>query len=328
MDNRVMTTIEYSSTVKNFGWSIYKYLLLLLFILIANYSTAQLNPYQGVYFQNRYLNNPAMAGLSDGLTLNLGYMQQWNSFPGEPQSAYLTAEYQATDKVGAGLNIINNQSGVFQQTRIMGSYAYHLPLDDQNQKLNFGLSFGVNDSRINYSVVNADLTDNILAQYNNNTKPNIDGDLGLSYTNDNLFIEGVLPNLSTTIFNRDGQANDIDQTVFFTAISYKFDLSGENSPFSIEPLAAYRKIKGFTNIFDAGFNFNMNNYHIDLQAIYHSNGNYGIGIALDEQTYAINFVYDISTGPISTYDNGTFEVGLRLNLFNNGSGNKTHAPSF
>jgi len=269
-----------------------------------------------MYFQNRYLNNPAMAGLNTGFALNFGYMQQWNSFPGEPQSAYVTGEYKAGENVGLGVNIINEESGIFEQTRIMVSYAYHVPLNDENQKLNFGLSLGVNDSRINFSLVNADLSDQVLTQYDNNhINAQIDGDVGVSYTSNNLFVEGVMPNLSATIFNTQQSGDDVDRTIFFTAISYKFDLDGtDNSPFSVEPLAAYRKVKGFTNIYDAGLNFKMNDYHLDLQGIYHSNNTYGLGLVLDEKTYAINFVYNIYNGPIANYTNGAFEIGLKLNM--------------
>jgi type IX secretion system PorP/SprF family membrane protein len=293
-----------------------KYFLVMLLILVAGCCRAQLNPYQSMYFQNRYLNNPAMAGLDEGFTLNFGYMQQWNAFPGEPQSEYISGEYRATDNVGLGANIMEDQSGVFLETRIMGTYAYHVPLDDQNQKLNFGLSLGVNDSRINFNVVNADLSDEVLTQYDNNhINSQVDGDLGVAYTSDNLFVEAVMPNLSATIFNRQDTGDDVDRTIFFAAISYKFNLDGnDDSPFSVEPLAAYRKIKGFTNIYDAGFNLKMNDYHLDLQGIYHTNDTYGLGIVLDEKTYAINLVYNIYTGPIANYANGAFEIGLKLKL--------------
>ena len=125
-----------------------------------------------------------------------------------------------------------------------------------------------------------------------------------------------MPNLGINVFNRGGQRQDVDRTVFFSAISYKFDLSNTYGDFSLEPLAAYRQIKGFTNIFDAGLNFKMINYHLDLQAIYHSNDNVGFGIVFNEESYAINFAYDVTNGQINNYTNGTFEVGIKLKIFN------------
>jgi type IX secretion system PorP/SprF family membrane protein len=302
-------------TAKKLNRNIYACLFTVMLILSVNCCKAQLNPYQAIYYQNRYLANPAMAGLDGGLSINLAYQQQWSSFPGSPKAQSLTAEYQATDKVGLGLNINDDQSGVFRQTRVMGTYAYHLPLGELNQKLNFGLSLGINDSRINFSAVNGDLTDIELSKYNQRG-PFVDGDLGLSYTSNNLFIGGILPNLNTTIFNRAGQKEDIDRTVFITMVSYKIKITSETDAFSLEPLATYREIKGFNNIFDLGANFKMNNYHLDLQAIYHSNDNFGFGFIFDQHNYAINFDYNVYTGQITNYTNGAFEIGLKLRLLN------------
>jgi type IX secretion system PorP/SprF family membrane protein len=289
-------------------------LLTILLILTSAFCRAQLNPFQAAYFQNRYQVDPAMAGLDKGLNLNLGYQQQWTSFPGAPKLQSLTADFNATDKMGLGLNISDEQSGIFRQTRVVGTYAYHLPLGDQNQKLNFGLSLGVNDSRINYDAINGDISDPELSQYNQ-TGPYIDGDLGIAYTSNNLFVEGVLQKINGTLINSSANRNDVDHVVFFTAISYKIDLSGESSAFSLEPLAAYREVKGFSNIFDAGLNFKMNDYHLDIQAIYHSNDNLGFGVAFDMPAYALSFGYNVTTGPLSTYANGGFEFGIRLKLF-------------
>jgi len=309
------TIIKYGKSVKKPMRHMYIFLMVTALTLITTCCKAQLNPYQSIYYQNRYLNNPSVAGLNKGLNINLGYMQQWSSFPGAPKSQSLTADYQATEKVGLGLNISDNQSGIFRQTRIMASYAYHLPLGDQNQKLNFGLSLGLNDPRLNYDAINGDLTDIKIQQYNQQSLY-ADGDLGLSYTSNHLFIESVLPNLNTNVFNHGGQRPDIDKTVFFTAASYKFNLNAEEGAFSLEPLVAFREIKGFTDIFDAGLNFKMNNYHVDLQAIYHSNDNLGFGVAFDQHNYALNFSYNVYSGQITNYTNGAFEVGIRLKLFN------------
>ena len=309
-----MTTHIKYHTVKNDIRFLHACFLTLLFISYSFCCKAQLNPYQAIYYQNRYLNNPAMAGFDKGLDINLGYKQQWSSFPGAPKSQSFTAEYQATNKVGLGLNVGDEQSGIFRQTRIMGSYAYHLPVGAQNQKLNFGLSLGVNDSRLNYNSINGDLTDISLLQYNQR-KPNVDGDLGLSYTSNNLFIEAVLPNLNTNVFNRGGQQQDVDRTVFFGAVSYKISLTSTNA-FTLEPLAAIRGIKGFTDIFDAGVNFKMNDYHFALQTLYHSNNEFGFGAVFDQPNFAINFTYDTYTGQITNYTNGVFEVGIKLKFLN------------
>src|ERR1700733_13360398 len=124
-------TVKYRTEIKKAAQNIYTCLLTIALILTTACCKAQTSPYEAIYFQNRYLVNPAMAAMDKGLDINLDYQQQWTSFPGAPKSQALTVEYQATDKVGLGLNINDDQSGIFRETRIMGSYAYHLPLSDQ-----------------------------------------------------------------------------------------------------------------------------------------------------------------------------------------------------
>jgi type IX secretion system PorP/SprF family membrane protein len=282
---------------------------------IALYSKAQLNPFQAMYFQNPYQYNPAMAGMDHVLNLNLGYRQQWTGFTGAPKTSSFTADYQPVEKVGVGLNINDDQEGLIRDTRVMGSYAYHLPLSGNNDKLSFGLSLGVDDGRIDYSKVHGDVTDIELAQYNQ-LKPYVDGDFGIAYTNDRLSVNAALPDLKSTFFKSSDQRFDADRLMFITVASYKIDFDPDHDKgFSLEPLAAFRMVRGYNDIVDCGFNFIMNNYGLSLQGIYHSSQSMDVGINLDQRTYLLSFNYNLETGPFTTYAYGTFEFGLKLRLF-------------
>jgi type IX secretion system PorP/SprF family membrane protein len=277
-------------------------------------SKAQLNPFQAMYFQNQYQYNPAMAGLEKALKLNIGYRQQWSNFPGTPKTTTFTADFQPVEKVGLGINVNDDQEGIIRQTRVMGTYAYHLPLSGNNEKLSFGLSLGVNDAHIDYNKVNGDLTDEQIAQYNQ-LKAYVDGDFGMAYTSDKLTVSSALPNLKSVFFKSSDQRFDADRLLFITAVSYKFDVSATDNNLSLEPLAAYRIVKGYKDIVDAGFNFRMNNYGIYLQGIYHTSQSMGLGCGLDQNTYCLNFSYNLETGVLSNYTRGAFEFGLKLKLF-------------
>jgi len=276
---------------------------------------AQLNPFQSMYFQNQYLYNPAMAGLDRVLNVNVGYRKQWNSFPGAPKTASLTMDYQAADRVGLGININDDQTGLIRQTRIMGTYAYHVPLSDNNQRLNFGLSLGVNDGRVNYNNINGDLSDEEINIYNQ-LKPYVDGDFGAAYTSNHLNIGAAVPNLKSAFFKGSDDRYDADRLLFITTVSYKMLIQGDGAPFVLEPLAALRVVKGYDDIVDAGFNFSMPNYAgLYLQGIYHSSNSMGLGFGLDQQVYALSFSYNLETGQLANYAQGAFELGLKLRLF-------------
>lgn len=291
-----------------------KPLLIISLLCITLCCRAQLNPFQSIYFQNRYLANPAVAGLDKGLNFNLGYRQQWNSFPGAPKSQVLTTEYRATEKLGLGLNVTDDQSGLIRQTRAMATYAYHLPVGADNQRLNFGLSLGVNDSRLDQSKIVGDETDEQIARYNQ-AKPYVDGDFGVAYTSNGLFAEAVIPNLKATFFRNSIERLDVDRVTFLAALSYKLHTDNDYSNLIFEPLVAYRKVKGTGDIFDMGLNFTMINYYISLQGTYHSNQTTGIAFVFDQKAFALSFTYNLQRGFVNNYSSGAFELGLKIKLF-------------
>jgi type IX secretion system PorP/SprF family membrane protein len=292
---------------------LYKIAATIFLLGTALYSKAQLAPFQNMYFQNKYIYNPAMAGLDKGLNLNVGYRRQWTSFPGAPETGLLTADLQATDKVGLGINITDDKAGLLKQTRAVATYAYHLQLKDQGQHLSFGISLGINDSRIDYNAINGDQTDVEINRYNQ-LKPYLDGDFGAAYTSDKLYIGVALPNMKSTFFKSSSDRVDVDKLLLIGIASYKIPV-GDDGHFKLEPLAGLRVVKGSDNIIDAGVNFNMDRYGLFFQSIYHSSNSLGFGVGLDQQTYAFNVSYNIETGQLKTYTNGSFELGLKLRLF-------------
>lgn len=291
-----------------------KPLLITALILCSTmYSKAQLAPFENMYFQNNYIYNPAMAGLDKGLNLNVGYRKQWSSFPGTPETAMITADLHATDKVGLGINISNDKAGLIKQTRAVATYAYHLPLNGNGQNLSFGLSLGINDSRVDYNGLNGDPFDEEIGRYNQ-LKAYLDGDFGIAYTSNKLHINAALPNMKSTFFESSDTRIDVDKLLFIGIISYKVAL-GDNNAFKLEPLAGLRIVKGYKDIIDAGANFSMEQYGLFFRTIYHSSNSVSFGAGLDQRTYAFNISYNVETGMLKTYTNGAFEVGLKLKLF-------------
>jgi len=297
------------SSLKN----ITKTVLAIVLCTAAMSSRAQLNPFQSIYHQNPYIYNPSMAGVDNALNINLNYRQQWSSFPGTPKTTSFTLDFQPADRVGLGINVNDDQAGLIRQTRIMGTYAYHLPLNE-SQHLHFGLSLGMDDSRVDYTKVIGDLTDEEISLYNR-LKPYVDGDFGIAYTDKRFYIGSALPNLKTIFFKNSDDRFDADRMLFIAMASYKIPFQDENRSFILEPLAAYRVVKGYNNIVDAGFIFTLNNYGLYMQSIYHSSRSLGVGFGLDQDTYALNLSYNVETGALSTYTTGAFELGIKVRMF-------------
>lgn len=263
---------------------------------------------------NQYLANPAMAGLEKGLKLNLGARKQWSNMPGSPRTQSLSGNYAFTEKVGAGLSVYNDESGLLKRTRVMGSYAYHLPLNDEGNKLSFGISLGFMDERIMNEKISGDAGDASVGKFNQR-ETYLDGDFGAAYTGGKLTLQAAIPNMKS-VFKKDVESS-VDRSTFFSAASYKLGMDAALPGFVIEPKVVFRGVKGHDNIVDAGGNFSFSNNAFNFMAMYHSSqsATFGFGVELGKEASLLG-MYTTETSAIKQQMGATFELGLKLNLFN------------
>lgn len=263
------------------------------------------------YFQNQYLSNPAMAGVDTGLRLNAAYRRQWNGIDGAPVTKFFSADGRAVGRVGLGLNIFNDVAGLINRTRAGLTYAYHLPLNNQNHQLHFGLSLAFNAQRIDYKNLNGDPMDPSVGEFNRRDDY-FEGEYGMAYTNTHLTLQASLPNIRSVFEGDDKAVNG--GGVFFTAASYRFAI--DDAITSIEPKICYRGVKGYNNIIDAGVNVSMLDNVANVMAMYHTSKSFTAGLGLKILKLAsIQAMYTTQTGGIKTYVDGTFEIGVTANLF-------------
>jgi type IX secretion system PorP/SprF family membrane protein len=291
--------------------TLYKLLVLVAIFGSAVSVKAQLNPLSSQYYTNRYVINPAFAGASNGLRINGAYRKLWDNVPGAPVTQNLTADY-GFGKVGIGLNMSNESAGLQRQTRVVGSYAYHLPLNANGQQLHFGLSVGFMNQRLENADIYGNPNDPMVGLYNDR-KTYLDGDFGVAYTSNKLSIEGAVPNLKS-FFKKD-VIKLADVATFYTAVSYKITLSEGIDGIDLEPKVAFRGVKGFDNIFDLSTQAWIANKQVFLMGVYHSSGNATFGLGLDfKRKYLISGMYTTQTSALSAYTNGSFELNLRLSV--------------
>jgi len=288
-------------------------LFLSIVLLVSNSANAQLNRFEAMYYQNQYIGNPAMAGLNKGISMNIGYQGQWSDVPGSPALMYLTLEYNPESRVAYGLNFNNDKAGLITNTRVLGTFAYHLPLDGDDHKLNFGLSLGTRILSLDNSKVSGDIDDPSIQNFNQGAA--LDGDFGISYTTKLLTVQASVPNLNNVFFENDnGERRYVDNQIFYSAISYKVYLSSRINDFNIEPLLAYRGIRGYKDIVDLGARFNMPEYKINISAMYHTNQAISGAFGLQLNKLGIFLAYSSYIGNNGAFANDTFELGLRYNF--------------
>lgn len=273
---------------------------------------AQILPLNAQYFQNRYLVNPSMAGINEGFNINGSFRKQWSNIPGAPITQSATLDQQV-NKVGWGVNIYNEKSGGIQRTKAVGTFAYHLPLNSDDQKLNFGISFGASQDKLDLSSVrNSDINDPSIARFNDRGYY-VDGDFGISYTSKGLTVEGAVPNMRS-VFRKD-DLNFADKPIFYSAVSYKFMLGSGINGISLEPKGVFRGIKNYENLWDAGLNANFANDKLYVMAMYHNTQNATVGFGMNyKSTLYFMAYYNTATSAISGYTDGDFEVNIRVNI--------------
>lgn len=285
-----------------------KVVLTVAFVASALLANAQLNPFATQYFSNQYLGNPALAGLDDGFRVNAGYRQLWNQIPGGPKQQQLTGDYRFK-RVGLGINFNAEQMGLHRRARVLGTYAYHLPVANEKE-LHFGVSLGFMNQRLDNGLLDGDPDDVQVGRYNAR-ETYFDGDFGIAYTDKKINLQFSLPNLRN-LWGGNEEIRVADIATFYAAASYQFALSSQGNGIGLEPKAAYRGVKGFDSIWDLGAQLTFANQQVMLMGMYHSSKSSTFGIGMDYlKKYLITAMYTTETSPLAGYTNGNFEIGLR-----------------
>jgi len=287
--------------------------IIVSFLFLSSALSAQINPLGSQFFQNKYLANAAMAGIDQGLNVNFGYREQWGAITGTPRSTSATTEYRA-DKVGLGLNFYSDQAGLLNNTILKGTFAYHLPVGNDQQEIHFGLSLGLNRLQLNNQDIVAAPNDPAAQNFNERAAA-FDGDFGFAYTNQKLTVEGAFNNIKSQV--QKSTQNDVDYNTFYTAISYQFELPS----WKISPKASYRGVKNYTDIVDLGVELKTISEDFGAIGIYHTNKSLSLGVSYQhKKQWQLMSFYNTATKPLENYTNGSFEIGLRVNIPNHKAG--------
>lgn len=280
------------------------YLLVFFGLININTVWAQLSPMGNMYFYNPYLGNPAMAGANDEVNLNLLYRKQFNDMPDAPKYQVFTGEFAYTKKAAFGLHVDLSKSGLINATRIMGTYAYHLPVAEQGS-LHFGLSAGVAKEFLNREDITAENYDPVVNRFNDRGY-RLDGDLGVAYTDQQLNLQGTWLNVHNQLNTDPNFVTGINYATFFTSASYKIS-SGDD--LAIEPKIVYRGIKGTDNIVEGGIGFTYQE-NFNLFGLYHSTNNATIGAGFKYEQFKLTAIYSIGPSAVRSFTGGDFEIGL------------------
>lgn len=119
----------------------------LLQVLVAGSSKAQVDPHFSQYYACPLWLNPALTGVINGEARVTGnYKNQYAALNNAYQTTALSADFRPTGQIGLGVNVLNQRAGTagFNYFAGYGTASYSVKVsNDGNKRLSFGVQVGV-----------------------------------------------------------------------------------------------------------------------------------------------------------------------------------------
>ncbi len=283
--------------------------LLILFLVPAKVFSQQ-DPLYTQYMFNKLAINPGYAGTNDMLSMMVLSRHQWVGFDGAPSTQTFTANSPIANKnIGLGFSVLYDRLGPSRQTGIYLDYSFQVKIS-QNSKLSFGIKGGGNFYQLNMvelkNIAPYDdpaYTDNI-----NKFLPNFG--VGLYYYSKHFYLGASVPKLL------ENKLEDNDHETYQGGKEWRhyYFMTGAliniSSGVKFRPSIMTRLTSAAPVSVDLNANFLFAN-RVWVGGMYRISGSFG-GIVqfLITPQFRIGYAYDMNTGELQNYNNGTHEIML------------------
>ena len=287
--------------------SLYKYLLLFFLVLVCSLSRAQQLPVYSQFFMNKYVNNPAFAGINDKYTVSSNHRYQWVGITDAPRTYTLSVNGPTKNlKNGLGAFLYTDHVGPTIRTGMQISYAYHLSINEKI-KLSMSLSGGLLEWKIDGHKLN--LTDqNDQALVNNVMRTLVpDAKFGFILYGGNWHFGGAAPNLlqnKITFSNATNTELNKLEDHYLIHTGYKFNISND---ILLDPYVLVRYVSPAPLQLEFGSKFVWKN--TAWAGITYRTGDaasFLVGYTYKENL-SFGYSYDFTTSNLNNYSTGTHE---------------------
>ena len=200
-------------------------------LLMATSGFAQQNAQYNQYIFNALIINPAYAGTKEIINVNAIYSTQWTGFNGSPTTQTLSIDGPASEKVGVGFHLINDNLGAQSQQGLFGSYSYKVKLNDK-YKLSMGLAIGASYFSLDGSKLTTTNPDDPAIPKTLVTKLRLDSKAGLFLYSDRFYAGLSSSDILADVFKSKDLMVALQTRHYYLTSGYVFDL-GTN--FKIKP---------------------------------------------------------------------------------------------
>lgn len=298
-------------------------LILLGLGFYTNSASAQQDAQYTQYMYNTLSVNPAYAGTRDVLSFLGLYRNQWfgNNIKGTPKTYTAAIHSPIANKMSLGLNVVRDEIFITQETYLDLDFSYMLNVSEKG-RLSLGLKGGahlldVDSNRAFEGAYNPGDPDAEIF-IDNKFSPQFGA--GAFYFTDKFYLGLSAPNiLETKHFdessvdpNSTSSATAKENINYYLITGYAFDLN-ENLKF--KPALLTKLVQGAPLQVDLSANFLINE-KFTLGAAYRWSAALSAmaGFQITDQLM-LGLAYDRETTELTQYNNGSFEIFLRYELF-------------
>jgi type IX secretion system PorP/SprF family membrane protein len=192
---------------------------------MVSHLKAQIDPHFSQYYAYPLWLNPALTGVINGeARINANYKDQYPTVDNAYQTAAVSADLRPTDRVGVGINILNQAAGTagYNYFSAYGTFSYNIAIsNDGNQKISFGLEAGIINRSFDPSKLQLGDQFNPITGFD----PTIGNNETFTNTNSTVFDAGA------GIFYYDGNPLHTANPFLGFSVSH---LNGPNDPFAVD----------------------------------------------------------------------------------------------
>lgn len=302
-----------------------KSIIICVAVLSFVVAQAQQIPLYTQYYNNEFLYNPSQTLTEDYSSLNLFYRKQWvqSQSPLTTQGLAFQTPLKV-EKVGLGVNIINDRFGIFNRTGASMAYSYQVDLN-YDHKLLLGLSAGLMGTNYEWTQdVNSIIDPRIQAAINDGVN-SFDATFGFTYKFKELEIGMAIPHLLEDEFDFTVNSNDLlyfNYRHYLASASYKFQFN----KISLRPLVLARYQPAVNPQFDASLVFGYDEkVWAALSYRYEGAMTFGAGVNLHERLN-VGYSYDMNlNSDLTQYFGATHEINVGI-ILGKGKAAKTPKP--
>lgn len=303
-----------------------KIMIFLSFLVLLEYQAySQQMEQSSLYMYNSLYYNPAYAGTRNTLSASVIIREQWVGLDGSPSSQYFSIHTPiANRKLGIGLHFNNDKIGSRRKNTVYADFAATIKLNQNNDRLNFGLSAGIDNYSFGFSELYAlDVNDPIANTNYSKLTPNIGA--GIYFYNDKYYAGISVPSIISHTNNVEGISHSINKMHLFITGGYVFNI---NSTLDLKLASLIRYTHGAPITME--FNSNLLLYKkVWVGAMYRTGEGVGINASVILfDGFTVGYAYDFPLNKLRTHQKGSHEILLQYDFTRYKNKNKIYSPRY